>query len=135
MDFEADWEPLTVYDYEVSPPLDKLIRHVLKIIPNKYLEEFPSFSVSESVSPWSAHVERENIEDEGKITFDPKLLTMPKSVAIGIIAHEFAHLFLGHIGHGGLKDEDAADALASQWGFAKEVKALRRKLGPTTEGG
>jgi hypothetical protein len=58
---------------------------------------------------------------------------MPKSVAIGLIAHEFAHLFLNHDGGGGLKDEDTADAFASQSGFAKKVKAMRRKLGSATE--
>jgi hypothetical protein len=133
LDFDADWEPLTVYDYKVSPPMDKLVRHVLKVIPNKYVEEFPSFSVFESVSPWGAHIERESAEDEGKMSLDPKILKMPKSVAVGLIAHEFAHLFLNQTGGGGLKDEYAADAFASQWGFAKEIKVMRRKLGSPTE--
>jgi len=113
--------------------MDKLVRHVLKVIPNKYVEEFPSFSVFESVSPWGAHIERESAEDEGKMSLDPKILKMPKSVAVGLIAHEFAHLFLNQTGGGGLKDEYAADAFASQWGFAKEIKVMRRKLGSPTE--
>ena len=133
MDIDAEFEPLTVFSYKVSPDMDTLIKHVLKAIPNKYAEEFPSFSVFEAKSRWGAQVERESIEDEGKIFFDPKVLKMPKDVAIGLIAHEFAHLFLGHDGGGGLKDEDAADAFAIQWGFAKEVKSMRKKLGSATE--
>ena len=52
-------EPLTVYYYDVSAAIDRLVRHVLKIIPDHYTEEFPSFSVFERYSRWGAHVEEE----------------------------------------------------------------------------
>ncbi|MCJ7743349.1 MAG: DUF45 domain-containing protein [Dehalococcoidales bacterium] len=134
MDIDAEFEPLTVYNYEVSANMDKLVRHVLKVIPNRYAEEFPSFSVFEAKSPWGAHIERESIEDEGKIYFDPRLLKMAKKVAIGTIAHEFAHLFLGHTGPGSLQGEYEADDLARQWGFKNEIEAMRKHSGPPTEG-
>jgi len=126
-------EPLTVYNYDVTPAMDTLVRHVLKRIPDSYAEGFPSFSVFESCSPWGAHVERADIEEEGKIFCNPRLVNMAKNVAIGILAHEFAHLFLGHTGARSLQCEYQADELACQWGFKKEVRAMRRHLGPPTD--
>jgi len=121
-------EPLTVYYYDVSAAIDRLVRHVLKIIPDHYTEEFPSFSVFERYSRWGAHV-----EEEGNIFCDPSLLNLPWDVAIGTLAHEFAHVFLGHTGKGGLGDEREADALACRWGFRKQIEAIRKIYGPPTE--
>ena len=128
MDINSELEPLTVYNYEVSSAMDTLVKCVLKRIPDSYAEEFPSFSVFESHSPWGAHVER-----EGNVVCDPSLLGLPKDVAIGTLAHEFAHLFLGHTGRGGLQDEYQADELAYQWGFVEELKAMRLCFGPSTD--
>jgi len=133
MDINSELEPLTVYNYEVSSTMDTLVKCVLKRIPDSYAEEFPPFSVFESHSPWYAHVEHEDLEEEGKVFCDPRLLNMPKNVAIGTLAHEFAHLFLGHTGRGGLRDEYQADELACQWGFTEEIRAMRRHSGPPTE--
>ncbi len=128
MEIDDELEPLTVYSYEVSsPPLDVLIRHVLKTIPDSYADEFPSFSVFEAHSAWDAHVDEENI------ICDSRLLDMPRAIAIGTLAHEFAHLFLRHPVAGGLQDEDDADELARQWGFTQEVRAMRQEYGPPTE--
>lgn len=127
MDIDSELEPLTVYNYEVSPAMDNLVRHVLKVIPDSYTEEFPSFSVFERYSRWGAHV-----EEEGNIFCDPSLLDVPKDVAIGTLAHEFAHLFLGHTGKGGLREEYEADALAHQWGFKEQIRAMRNIAGPPT---
>jgi len=88
MDINSDLEPLAVYNYEVSSPLDTLIRHVLKTIPDSYAKEFPSVSVFEAHSPWGAHV-----DDEGTIVFDPSLLDMPEDVIIGTVAHEWPMCF------------------------------------------
>ncbi len=133
MEFNSKLAPLTVYNYKVSSAMDTLVRYVLKRIPDSYAEEFPSFSVFESHSPWGAHVEREDIEEEGKIFCDPRLVNMAKNVAIGTLAHEFAHLFLGHTGAGSLQGEYQADELACQWGFMDEVKAMRQHFGPPSE--
>lgn len=109
--------------------MDRLVRSVLEFIPNKYADKFPSFSVFEFHSPWDAHV-----EPEGSVFLDPSLLNLPRNIAVGIIAHEFAHIFLGHTGKGGLHDKREADALASKWGSTEEVKAMRQHLGPPTDG-
>jgi len=77
MNINSDLEPLTVYHYEVSPTLDDLVKHVLAVIPDSYAEEFPSFSVFESYSPWGAHVE------EGKIFCDSSLLGLPRTLRLG----------------------------------------------------
>lgn len=127
MDIDSDLEPLTVYNYQVSSALDTLIRHILKTIPESYTEEFPSFSVFEAHSPWGAHV-----DDERIVICDPSLVDMPKDVTIGIIAHEFAHVFLRHTGQAGLREEEEADRLASEWAFAAEVRAMRQYYGPPT---
>jgi hypothetical protein len=108
--------------------MDKLVRYVLKAIPNSYADEFPSFSVFESYSPWDAYV------DEGKVFLSPSLINLPKDVAIGTLAHEFAHVFLEHTGMDGLQEDHEADALACQWGFIEEIKAMRQHFGPATDG-
>lgn len=120
MEIDNELEPLTVYSYQLSHGLDNLVRHVLKVIPDSYAEEFPSFSVFETYSPWYAHV-----EEEGKIFCDPRLVNMPKDVAIGTLAHEFAHLFLGHTGQGGVQEDYEADSLACRWGFTEEIAIMR----------
>ena len=128
MNIDNELEPLTVYNYDVSPEMDRLVRHILKMIPDCYTEEFPSFSVSETYSPWGAHV-----EEDGKIFCDPNLLNLPYDAAIGTLVHEFAHIFLRHTGKGGLGDEHEADALACHWGFKKQIEAMRKHCGPPTE--
>lgn len=127
MHIDSELEPLTVYNYEVFPAMDNLVRHVLEVIPDSYTEEFPSFSVFErAYSPWDAYVEEE------KVFCNPSLLDMPQDVAIGTLAHEFAHLFLRHTGEGGLREDYEADGLAHQWGFAEQIRAMRNIAGPPT---
>lgn len=49
-----------------------------------------------------------------------KLDKAPEDFALYVIAHEFAHAYLRNGGWGEIHDkEDAADALAASWGFAK----------------
>lgn len=58
-------------------------------------------------------MELEEIGEEGKIHCGHRLLNEPKNAAIGALAHEFAHLFLGYTGRGSLEHERQADKLAS----------------------
>ena len=128
MNIGSQLEPLTVYDYDVSPDMDRLLRRVLKMIPDRYTDDFPSFSVFETYSRWGAHVDKER-----NIFCDSSLLNLPSDIAIGTLAHEFAHVFLRHIGKGGLRDEREADTLASRWGFKKQIEAMRELYGPPAE--
>lgn len=132
MDINSELEPLTVHNYEVSPAMDNLVRYVLKVIPDSHTEDFPSFSVFETYSPRDAYVERADIKEVANVFCPPELLDMPRDVAIGTLAHEFAHVFLNHTGKGGLRDEYEADALACQWGFTEEITAMRQHSGPPT---
>ena len=130
MEIDDELEPLTIFSCEISSPaMGNLVRHVLKVIPDQYAEDFPSFSMFEAHSPWTAYV-----DDEGNVFLDPELLTCPTDVAIGTIAHEFAHVCLRHfISQRGLPDEYEADDLACKWGFAQEVEAMRQRYGPPTD--
>jgi len=58
-------------------------------------------------------MELEEIEEEGKIHCGHRLLNEPRNAAIGGLAHEFAHLLLGHTGRGSLEHESQAHKLAS----------------------
>ena len=69
----------------------------------------------------------------GEILLDPRLLDMGKDVAIGTLAHEFAHLFLAHTGAGSLQGECEASELACQWGFPDDVRVVCQHFGPPTE--
>ena len=111
----------------LPPSLDNLVRQVITTIPDSYKREFPSFSVSEAPSPWGVHVE------DGKVFCDSSLLDMPRDIAVGILAHGFADLFLRHTTKGEVCDEQKADALASKWGFTEEIEAMResRPASPT----
>ncbi len=137
MDLERLKETVVLLDYEINNlSFKELIDHVLQRIPNKFEEEFLSFSIYEKPTEFGACV------DEDKIFFDigelEKKSKGDDAVKIGVIAHELAHVFLKHHtapddGIGGLKNEDEADRLASEWGFTKEVKAFRQKIPPTIE--
>lgn len=121
---------LDIYDWEIQEPrVDRLARDVLERIPDTYAPDFPGFSVSQGHSREGAHLDGE------AITLDPdKLLGWPKAVAIGVVAHEFAHRLLQHgeTGPTGLDEEYEADRLAREWGFGEEVTAMRASLGLPT---
>ena len=54
------------------------------------------------------------------VVLKPRLERCSEAFACYIIAHEFAHAHLHNGGWGEITDcEDAADALAASWGFAK----------------
>ena len=51
MKLAENLEPLTVYDFDASEPIRKLVLAVLEAIPDTCAEEFPSFS-----APYHGHV-------------------------------------------------------------------------------
>ena len=54
------------------------------------------------------------------VVLKPRLEYCTDAFACYIIAHEFAHAYLRNAGWGEITDrEEAADALAASWGFAK----------------
>lgn len=132
MDLERLRDISILAEYKITDSnLKKLIDYVLVKIPAEYEDEFPLLIIVEGYTKHGAFV------DEGYVKFDAvsldELSDGDDSIKIGIIAHELAHAFLEHPiapddGKGGLKYEDEADKLASDWGFKEEVDALRQKL-------
>lgn len=121
-------------DYKIEDlNFKKLIDRVLQKIPDRYEEEFPTFSIFQGHSKWGAHVYDNNVYfDVNKLE---EISGGDEEVKIGVIAHELAHVFLNHTTSRDqrrrkLKYEDEADELASTWGFAKEIEAFRQKFGP-----
>jgi len=122
-------------DYKIKDPQFKeYIDHVLTKIPESYEEDFPDFSIYEGSVRWGAMVA------DSSVTFDvyriKQLCDDSESALIGLIAHEFAHVFCEHgkADHKvGLEVEDEADNLACKWGFKKEIEDFRNKIKPNID--
>lgn len=108
----------------------QLVETVLALIPDVDAKEFPDFAILQADSGGTfAHA------DAGITVFDVDLmkrLLMDDETKIGIIAHELAHLFLGHVSgdHQGASDEElheieeAADKKAEEWGFERQIACM-----------
>ena len=58
------------------------------------------------------------------VVLKPKLADCDEAFAKYVIAHELAHAYLRNGGWGEINDpEDAADAMAANWGFTKPVRS------------
>lgn len=131
----AEWLKWTISDFRIdNPRLKSQIVRVLERIPDRYVEDFPDFSIYPG-SRFGGHVEADNVFFDADEIF--RIAGDDEDAIIGLIAHELAHKYLDHAtrpddGHGGLTHEDEADNLASGWGFSKEIRALRRRIGPAT---
>ena len=59
------------------------------------------------------------------VVLKPRLAVCDEAFSLYIIAHELAHAFLRNGGWGDIADrEDAADALAANWGFPRPRKSF-----------
>ena len=59
------------------------------------------------------------------VVLKPRLALCDESFSLYIIAHELAHAFLRNGGWGEIADrEDAADALAANWGFPRPTRTF-----------
>ena len=126
-----------ILDFDVTNSLIReLVLEVLSRIPDEYEEEFPCFSIYE-------YDHRMYKDDAGAYVDDSavyfwaerffKSSDKDRDVMIGIVAHEFAHVYCGHDSEtGDLSEEYEADDMARGWGFKSEVDVMREKLGPTT---
>lgn len=125
------FDDLPIADWEIKDHrLNRLARDVIARMPEQYADGFTVFSVWEGPSREGARV------DSDAIYLDPgKFSSWPDDVAVGVLSHEFAHCCLRHaeLGNPGLKQEEEADQLASEWGFQQEVHAMRAELGEPTE--
>ncbi len=73
-------------------------------------------------------------EEMWAVTICEKMLSAPRDIVAGLIAHELAHLFLEHgreqaaiQPHDRVEcEEREADTTAIGWGFKEEIEAMRR---------
>lgn len=122
-----------VFDYvEIeSEYLTELVKKVLSQI-HRFVDvyEIGFHSIIERMTFTGAEAE---VTTEREIILDTEQLKIYEDdVVMAIIAHEFAHYFLGHhLGKPeGLEFEDEADQLAAVWGF--DVSKFREVCGPPT---
>jgi hypothetical protein len=121
--FSAYLEP-----FRELEPLRQSVLKVLMQLPELILQDFladPQFRVSlDEFEPGKGRtVLMPELGPDGTsrcVVLKPKLAFSPEPFALYIIAHEFAHAYLRNGGWGTITDrEEAADALAETWGFAR----------------
>ena len=115
-------EPFTEY-----PVLQQRVLFVLEKLPTEVQRDFlddPRFGVAidnyEAGKGWTLFMPTPGTDGNGtrRVVLRPKLDSASDQFATYVIAHEFAHAFLRNGGWGAITDvEEAADALASSWGF------------------
>lgn len=115
--------------FEGNPSLQKRVLAVLEQLPDPVIQDFLSdrqFTVTlDNYVPgkgWSLWMGMPGIDGTGSraVVLRKKLGDCTEEFALYIIAHEFAHAHLYNGAWGDITDpEDAADALAASWGFAK----------------
>ena len=110
-------------------PLDARVLHVLSALPSEVQQDFlddDRFHVIldnyEKGKGWSLVMDLPSPKGDASrcVVLKPKLAGCDESFAWYVIAHEFAHAYLRNGGWGEITDrEQAADALAAYWGFAR----------------
>lgn len=130
-DFLADQERCRISSPRIREALKEALSRVPDSVCNNLVHGDRPLYVAESSR--IAGVVSLDCEGGSKVTFltlSEGLKERPLGEIVGIIAHELAHLALGHrfVWWGGkrklrLREEYEADALACQWGFEEELMA------------
>jgi hypothetical protein len=68
------------------------------------------------------------------VWLDPRLPRYPCDVIVGIVAHEFAHVVCEHEGETATSESEA-DRRAEEWGFGREIEAVRTYNPTCSDGG
>ena len=125
---DADFEEY-VADFRGHPELRKRILHVLLALPEEVVQDFlgdarfrvmiDNFRPGRGSSVWMACPGAKG-SGSRSVVLRPRLDSASEPFALYVIAHEFAHAFLRNGGWRDIQDpEDAADALAADWGFGR----------------
>jgi hypothetical protein len=135
--YSKKWESLYYFRVQ-DPSFRRLVESVMEKIPDADAKEFPPFRVeegylhgdclghgSENVTLNLAEMEAEKLSDPAKK---------------GVIAHEFAHVFLQHLDASWDPNvideyENEADSKAVEWGFEEEISAMRDETSRARDGG
>lgn len=110
--------------------LHECLLHVLQALPSEVIDDFlsdPNFRIAlddyshgKGRTVWLAGFGPEGTSSRS-VVLKPKLDRCSEKFTRYIVAHELAHAFLHNGGWGEITDrEEAADALATSWGFAPE---------------
>ncbi|NND98218.1 MAG: hypothetical protein HKN47_12910 [Pirellulaceae bacterium] len=121
-----------VEPFESCPPLGDRDLHVLRSLPVEVQQDFVTdsrFRVTlenyQNGKGWSLVMDLPSPNGDASrcVVLRRKLAACDETFAHYVIAHEFAHAFLRNGGWEEISDrEEAADALAASWGFAKPMK-------------
>ena len=113
--------------FEGHQSLADRMLHVLRALPSDVQEDFVSdsrFQITvdnyQQGKGWSLVMDLPGPDGSGSrcVVLKPKLADCDEAFAWYVIAHEFAHAYLRNGGWKEIADrEEAADALASSWGF------------------
>ena len=117
--------------FERCPPLGQRVLQVLTALPTEIQQDFvtdPCFTVlldnyipGEGSSVFMA-VPEASVISSRSVVLRPRLSECEEAFAHYVIAHEFAHAYLRNGPWGNIFDpEEAADALATSWGFPRPV--------------
>ena len=125
--FESYLEPFIGFE-----PLPQRVQAVLDALPCEVQRDFlddPRFQVAidnfEPGKGWTLTMDLPCPSGSGSrcVVLKRKLAELDEDFALYVIAHEFAHAYLRNGGWGEITDrEEAADALAASWGFARPKK-------------
>lgn len=117
------------------PPLQERITAVLQTLPREVVQDllhdhrFTMVAYDPADVPQTRfHIPLPGRGDAGSrmIAWKTSLAYAPLDFANYVIAHEFAHAYLRNRGRTHNEDpEDAADALAAEWGYDKPLSAMR----------
>jgi hypothetical protein len=117
------------------PALCRRIIAVLETLPQEVVQDFLNDARFTMViydpkagSQIEFHIPVPGVGNEGSrmIAWKVSLDEAPLDFTNYVIAHEFAHAYLRNRGRTHDEDpEDAADALAAQWGYDKPLSAMR----------
>lgn len=134
-------EFLGCYSLPANPRTYKLLKEFAQRMPKKALQKL----IDQNIAIWESNpiARAEHIEcpirfkcpyDEKKRGLNFVLLDshsfnkLSAKAAIGVLAHEFAHIALKHRALSEQKIEGEADELASKWGFAEEIKLQEKEM-------
>ena len=116
---------LTAGYFPVDLMLHYWVSYVLAFLPEKDLTiliDDLQITVVQICANTVMKYSTQNDEEVTFICFTSDLCNLDESKIVYIIAHEFAHAFLGHDGTGSCEIELQTDQKVIDWGFEKELR-------------
>ena len=129
---DVDLHLIFRYSEIESPYLENLVKRVIARIDDRVDWEVVDLGV---LGEGTISGEAGEVTEDGDVNFSPGRLLRydDDDVAMAIAAHELAHRILSHHERPsqGVTNDDAADALAEEWGF--DIDKMRQVYGSAAE--